>query len=117
MTFFYVGWGLFVVVSIFSIARNWRATILARQAAVAGAAEALGNMEIAVRQMRRAEQVWSGASQEWARAAKLNELLLRALDDVRRHGRVLPETDALIRETARLDDRTVAVVVSRGGDA
>lgn len=116
MTFFYVGWGLFVVVSIFSIARNWRATILARQAAVAGAAEALGNMEIAVRQMRRAEQVWSGASQEWARAAKLNELL-RALDDVRRHGRVLPETDALIRETARLDDRTVAVVVSRGGDA
>jgi hypothetical protein len=45
------------------------------------------------------------------------QALLRALDDVRRYGRVLPETDALIRETARLDDRTVAVVVSRGGDA
>jgi hypothetical protein len=112
---FYVGWGLFLVVSILSIARNWRATVLARQAAVAGAAEALGNMEIAVRQMRRAERAWAGASQEWARAAKLNELLLRALDDVRRHGRVLPETDALIRETARLDDRSA--LVSKGGDA
>jgi hypothetical protein len=116
LTAFYVGWGLFAVVSIFSIARNWRATVLARQSAVASAEEALGSMAFAVRQMRRTERAWADANQEWARAARINELLLRAIDDVRRHGRVLPETDALIRETAQLEGRTVALV-SRGGDA